>query len=282
MKPSSSLRLIAAGILLASPWLLSSCATTPPAPAEAPPAANAEAIFLGDDFVGATKSIGVPLIVQRPESRPGLGTGWGAEVGSVIGYTSFARSSTKPKAVSTIYYNDKEGVAAMTRSRRHTGSGMQRAADGLVEWGVKGTWNMLKNYHSGSRRYVVGRKGSNYALVVKNLCHSRLEVVLSVDGLDVMDGRPASFKKRGYIIHPGKTLTVKGFRTSEAAVASFQFSSVSRSYSNTRHGTTRNVGVIGMAVFTPKGVDPWKWSRRAIQQRHGASPFAEAPHSGAR
>jgi hypothetical protein len=170
----------------------------------------------------------------------------------------------------------------MTGSWRYTGSGMQRAADGLVEWGVKGTWGMLKNYNSGSRRYVVGRKSSNYSLVVKNLCHSALEVVLSVDGLDVMDGRTASFNKRGYIIQPGKTLTVKGFRTSQSAVAAFKFSSVSASYSNLRHGKTRNVGVIGMAVFTQKGVDPWKWSRNAIRHRHSASPFAEAPYSRAR
>ena len=170
----------------------------------------------------------------------------------------------------------------MTQSWRSTGSGMQRAAKGLVEWGVKGRWGTLKNYNSSSRRYVEGRKGSNYSLVVKNICHSRLEVILSVDGLDVMDGRAASFGKRGYIIQPGKTLNIKGFRTSESAVASFKFSSVSSSYSNIKHGTTRNVGVIGMAVFTEKGIDPWKWSRSAIQQRHGASPFAEAPNARAR
>ena len=135
---------------------------------------------------------------------------------------------------------------------------MQRTADGLVEWGVKGGWGSLKNYQSNGRRYVVGRKNSNYSLVVKNLCRSRLEIVLSVDGLDVMDGSSASFRKNGYIIQPGKTLTVKGFRTSESAVASFKFSSVDSSYSNQRHGKTRNVGVIGMAVFTEKGVDPWR------------------------
>lgn len=122
---------------------------------------------------------------------------------------------------------------------------------------------------------MVGRKGSTYSLVIKNLCHSRLEIVLSVDGLDVMDGRPASTKKRGYIIKPGKTLTVKGFRTSDDAVAAFKFSSVSESYSNKRHGATRNVGVIGMAVFTEKGVDPWKWSKPAVRQRHQANAFAE-------
>lgn len=280
MKNPPCLRLIAASVLLASPWLLSSCATTPPAPAQSAPTGHV-GLRSGDHAV-TRNTMDAILHPPLPQSRPGLGTGWGNEVSSNIGYTSFTRSSSTPQGVSTIYYNDKEGVAAMSRPWRHSGSGMQRAADGLVEWGVKGSWSMLKNYHSGKRRYVVGRKGGNYALVVKNLCHSRLEVVLSVDGLDVMDGRAASFKKRGYIIQPGKTLTVKGFRTSESAVASFQFSSVSSSYSNIRHGSTRNVGVIGMAVFSPKGVDPWKWSRRAVQQRHGASPFAEAPYSRAR
>lgn len=170
----------------------------------------------------------------------------------------------------------------MTGSWRYSGSGMQRAAGGLIEWGVKGSWGMLKNYNTGSRRYVVGRKGSNYSLLVKNLSHSALEIVLSVDGLDVMDGKAASFRKRGYIIQPGKTLTVKGFRTSHSAVAAFKFSSTSGSYSNLRHGQTRNVGIIGMAVFTQKGVDPWRWSRNAIRHRHTASPFAEAPYARAR
>lgn len=230
---------------------------------------------------GTTRN-SIDALQNNPKTRPGLGTGWGSEVSSNIGYTSFRRASSKPESVATIYYNDKEGVAAMTGAWRYTGSGMQRAANGLVEWGVKGSWGTLKNYNAGSRRYVVGRKGATYALVVKNICHSRLEVVLSVDGLDVMDGRAASVSKRGYIIQPGKTLTIKGFRTSESAVATFKFSSVAGSYSNQRHGTTRNVGVIGMAVFTEKGVNPWKWSRSAVQQRHGATPFAEAPNARAR
>ena len=89
-------------------------------------------------------------------------------------------------------------------------------------------------------------------------------------------------KQRGYIIPAGETLNIKGFRTSESAVAAFKFSSVAGSYSNLRHGKSRNVGVIGLAVFTQRGVDPWKWSQPAIQNRHGASPFAEAPSIRAR
>ena len=297
MKLPSYLNLLASAGIFALPWFFSSCTTAPytyrsPAPAAEAQASNlpwnapsvsntATAGLRSGDFSTTRNSI--DSILNNPKrSRPGLGTGWGSEVSSNIGYSSFKRPSSKPKSVASIYYNDKEGVAAMISSWRYTGSGMQQAASGLVEWGVKSGWGSLKNYNSGSRRYVVGRKGRNYSLVVKNLCHSRLEVVLSVDGLDVMDGRSASFGKRGYIIQPGKTLTVKGFRTSESAVAAFKFSSMSASYSKLRHGTTRNVGVIGMAVFTEKGVDPWKWSRPAVHQRHGATPFAEAPNARAR
>lgn len=263
--------------LLITPWIFSSCAPHEAgAPAPAPQIDASEIPFNAPSASRATAEN------YQTKKRPGLGTGWGNSVSSNIGYTSFTRASSKPAGISSIYYNDKEGVAAMAGSWKYSGSGMQKAAGGLVEWGVKGGWSMLKNYNSGSRRYVVGRKGSNYSLVVKNLSHSALEVVLSVDGLDVMDGRTASFKKRGYITQPEKTLTVKGFRTSSSAVAAFKFSTVSGSYSNLRHGKTRNVGVIGMAVFTQRGVDPWKWSRPAVEKRHSASPFAEAPYARAR
>lgn len=274
---------LAITIVIATPLIFSSCATyspVQPSPAAGSVSNVATTELLSGDFAATRNSI--DPIHYIPESRPGLGTGWGTEVSSNVHYTSFKRGSSKPISVASIYYNDKDGIAAMTKPWKYSGSGMQRAANGLVEWGVKGRWGTLKNYHSGSRRYVEGRKGSNYSLEVKNICHSRLEVILSVDGLDVMDGRSASFGKRGYIIQPGKSLNIKGFRTSESAVASFKFSSVSGSYSNNRHGTTRNVGVIGMAVFTEKGIDPWKWSRRDIKQRHGANPFAEPPYARAR
>jgi hypothetical protein len=213
--------------------------------------------------------------------RPGLGTGYGEEVESAIRYTTFKRSEGKPSSINMLYYNDKDGVTAMTNGSKVRGNGLQRSADGLVEWGVKTQWGYAKNMHSQGKRFVIGKGGASYSLEVKNICHSRLEVVMSVDGLDVMDGRGASTKKRGYIILPGETLRVKGFRTSEEAVAAFKFSSVQSSYSNLKHGTTRNVGVIGMAVFTEKGKNPWYSSEKENIRRCQARVFAEAPAVGA-
>jgi hypothetical protein len=79
------------------------------------------------------------------------------------------------------------------------------------------------------------------------------------------------------LVDPGKTLEIDGFRTSYNHVAAFKFSSVSNSYANLRHGDTRNVGVIGIAVFTQKGVDPWTWMPRELDTRNSAQPFAQAP-----
>jgi len=205
--------------------------------------------------------------------RMGIATGFGDEVESAIGYTDFTRTSSKPKYVTMIRYNDDEGAKAMGVNRGTKGSGMQQGAGGLIEWGMSRGWGSLDNYWWRGGRFVIGKKGRSYQLKVKNLSISRVEVVLSVDGLDVMDGKPASTKKRGYIIAPGKTLVVKGFRTSESSVASFKFSSVSSSYANLKHGNTRNVGVIGLALFTEKGREPWVEST----QRGRARAFAEAP-----
>ncbi|MDA7683418.1 hypothetical protein N8570_01870, partial [Akkermansiaceae bacterium] len=112
----------------------------------------------------------------------------------------------------------------------------------------------------------------------KNLSDARLEVVLTVDGLDVIDGKAGSTKKRGYIIGAGEILEVKGFRISHEKVATFRFSSVNSSYANLRHGRTRNVGVVGLALFTEKGKEPGT----EIRARQGARPFAEAPMIRAR
>ena len=159
---------------------------------------------------------------------------------------------------------------------------MKEAAGGIIEWGIKSGHSFLParssyNWKTGGKRFVIARKGKNYKIVLRNKSRTRAEVVLSVDGLDVMDGKAASVRKRGYILDPGETLEVKGFRTSRSSVAKFRFSEVAGSYAALKHGKTRNVGVIGMVVFTEKGFDPWTWMPREIKRRNTAEAFAEAP-----
>jgi len=107
----------------------------------------------------------------------------------------------------------------------------------------------LPTFGFGGRTYVMGTVGSRYSIVVSNPTGRRVEAVVSVDGLDAIDGHGASYAdKRGYILPAYGSATIDGFRTSLDEVATFRFSSVADSYAG-RLGQARDVGVIGVAFF---------------------------------
>jgi hypothetical protein len=107
-------------------------------------------------------------------------------------------------------------------------------------------------YHHRGRTYVLGHAGERYIVRITNPTPSRVEALISIDGLDAVDGEPADMRKRGYVIQPYGELRVEGFRVSTEQVASFRFSSVGNSYAG-RKGKARNVGVIGVAIFEEQG-----------------------------
>ena len=110
----------------------------------------------------------------------------------------------------------------------------------------------MGTYQLNGRFYVLGQVGERYTIRVTNPTDRRVEAVISVDGLDAIDGKTADFvTKRGYIVPPRGELRVDGFRVSTSHVATFRFSSVAASYAG-RKGQARNVGVIGVALFAEK------------------------------
>ena len=106
----------------------------------------------------------------------------------------------------------------------------------------------LPAFERRGQTWVLGRRAQRYLLRVRNGSGQRIEVVASVDGRDVVDGRKASYEKRGYIVDPWSEVVIDGFRLSRDAVAAFRFSSVRDSYA-ARMGDARDVGVIGAAIF---------------------------------
>ncbi len=110
-------------------------------------------------------------------------------------------------------------------------------------------------FHRG-RVHVLGSLGHRYLVRVRNGSPRRAEVVVSVDGRDVIDGKPASFGKPGYVVDAWGEVVVEGYRLSGASVAAFRFGTVARSYA-ARMGEARDVGVIGVAVFPERQWRPW-------------------------
>lgn len=117
---------------------------------------------------------------------------------------------------------------------------------------IDGVGRQLPTYSMGRRFYVLGNNGNRYSIRVHNPTGRRIEAVVSVDGLDVIDGNSANYRsKRGYVVQPHDSITIEGYRTSTSQVAAFRFSSVANSYAG-RKGKARNVGVIGVAIFEEK------------------------------
>jgi hypothetical protein len=110
-------------------------------------------------------------------------------------------------------------------------------------------------YQHAGETYVMGQMGERYVLRVSNHTGRRVEAVVSVDGRDVVDGRPADFRKRGYLVPAWGSVDIDGWRISAREAAVFRFSSVADSYAG-RTGSARQVGVIGLAVFPERVYTP--------------------------
>jgi hypothetical protein len=106
----------------------------------------------------------------------------------------------------------------------------------------------LPTYAMKDRFYVQGNLGERYVIRVTNPTANRVEAVVAVDGLDVIDGDEGDLHKRGYIVPPYGDVRIEGFRTSLVDVATFRFSGVDGSYAG-KQGKARNVGVIAVAIF---------------------------------
>jgi hypothetical protein len=113
---------------------------------------------------------------------------------------------------------------------------------------LRGDGQALPTYALRDRFYVQGNAGERYVLRITNPTPRRIEAVVSVDGLDVIDGENGDLRKRGYVVPAYGETRIEGFRTSQADVATFRFSSVSGSYAGQK-GKPRNVGVIAVALF---------------------------------
>lgn len=101
----------------------------------------------------------------------------------------------------------------------------------------------------GGTLYYAGQDGQPYVIRLTNNGPTRVEVVVTVDGRDVVSGELGNYKKqRGYIVEPFSSIVVDGFRQSMAQVAGFRFGGLEGSYTALR-GTPQHAGVIGIAVF---------------------------------
>ena len=239
------------------------------APAYDAPAPSA---YQASSSVQPAHAAEVPIAEAQPApERPGLGTTFGEQVYAPISFAPFTRASAQPWAEVLLHYNDADGVAAHAA---YLGTRPQPlevyAGDGSIAVALTDeSGRTLPGLEANGRTLIVGADGQRYKIVVRNATTARFEVIASVDGLDVIDGKPADPDRRGYIVDPHDTLVIDGFRTSDANVAAFRFGRVADSYAAQTSGD-RNVGVVGLAIFAERGAE---WTPAELQRRDTANPF---------
>ena len=210
----------------------------------------------------------------EPE-RPGLGTTWGETRTSRVSNAPFERSSSNPFSLTSVHYNDSSGISALLHGASPVAFRTDAAtvvSNGAVTVRlVDANGSPLPAFTTAKGALVQGDVGQRYVIELVNESSNRFEAVVSVDGLDVIDGRPGAFSKRGYLLQPFATLDIDGFRQNMEEVAAFRFGSVRGSYA-AQKGNDRNVGVVGVALFAERGASG-PWTQRELERRETADPF---------
>ncbi|HFE44067.1 MAG TPA: hypothetical protein ENJ18_01050 [Nannocystis exedens] len=229
----------------------------------------AESVARGDASVGGASVSDTAPAPRR--TSPGLGTAYGETRYSKVHTVPFYRSSDNPDVVLSLRYNDPQGIAALSSVRggaRSPQATMHRNSLQVSLLGEHG--GVLPGAEIGGQVYAVGGIGQRYMIAIENHTTERYEVLASVDGLDVIDGSDASFRKRGYVVDPYTSFVIEGWRTGDETVAAFRFSALEESYA-AQTGRPRNVGVVGVAFFQEhRPIDT-----RELDRRDSADPF---PH----
>ena len=141
------------------------------------------------------------------------------------------------------------------------------------------------------RRYFEAFRGRNYALRVRNLTGARVGVLISVDGLNVVNGE-RSHQGRDeamYVLDPWESATIRGWRTSLDEVRRFVFVDEQRSYASRTGQANGDMGWIRVLAFAeraarvmrPRPVYDGYQGMGAREEEKGRmeAPLAAAPQS---
>ncbi len=110
----------------------------------------------------------------------------------------------------------------------------------------------IRKYTHQGQLYIESKHDVEYSIRIRNSAYVRKLLVVSVDGINVLNGEAAGASKAGYVINGLSATEIRGFRVSNDEVHPFKFSAKRHSYaakSDATGGDTTNCGVIGVQVY---------------------------------
>lgn len=79
----------------------------------------------------------------------------------------------------------------------------------------------LEPYRYRGGTWIAGNPGERFAVRMVNRTSWRVLAVLSVDGVNAISGETASARQSGYVLDPGASVEIRGWRKSLDTVAQF-------------------------------------------------------------
>lgn len=111
---------------------------------------------------------------------------------------------------------------------------------------------ILRAISHNSQTYLEAPPEGEYEIRLTNTSPKRRCAVVSVDGINVIDGKDAGINGSGYVLGAWQSLNIKGFLRSNSECARFTFTASDGSYAAATGRGTKNTGIIGVAVFDEK------------------------------
>ena len=136
--------------------------------------------------------------------------------------------------------------------------------------------SMKKYYVDGIE--TVGAWGDEpFEIRFKNNTYQKVQVKISLDGTDILTGKPAdtTVSKDMWVVNGYATLSLKAWPETNNGGAAFVFTSANNSVAVHTHGDLSSRGIIAAAVFTeghveptPIYVNPWPWRTEEHHHHH--------------
>jgi hypothetical protein len=153
-----------------------------------------------------------------------------------------------------------------------------------VDLSVRVNGNAVATYTHEGKTFVEAKDGTQYHLHVKNRNLHRVKVVLSVDGINIVSGKPATGEQEetGYILEPNESQTFKGYRLDDDSVAAFKFTKAEGGYAQVEQGLKGTTGIIGCKVWKEKVAAPVPVTIKEVHHHHNWDwriyPWYTTPH----
>jgi hypothetical protein len=130
---------------------------------------------------------------------------------------------------------------------------------------------LYQDVRKNTAHYIRVLKDEEYSIIISNPLPVRVAVAVTIDGLNVIDGKRSSpDNAQKWIIDANASLTLRGWQTDRSSLRRFVFTDKGQSYAQWKSGQdnrsyTQNLGVIGIAFF---------WNDAELQSAlHPPKPF---------